>query len=64
MAYAIDIVYLSRGLLVTKIVAALPPWRCSIGFGAAMTLELPGGRARAAGFERGAALVWRSRDER
>ncbi len=59
MGYAIDLVYLNRLLIVTRVVPAVVPWRGSIGFGAAMTLELAAGTAADAGIERGLALRWR-----
>lgn len=60
MAYPIDVVYLSRDFVISKIVPALGPWRCSMAFGAAMTLELPAGVAAARGLQEGQALAWQS----
>jgi uncharacterized protein len=63
MRYPIDVVYLSRDLCVTKIVSALVPWRCSMAFGAAMTLELAAGGAQACGIEHGQGLGWRAQGD-
>ncbi|MCZ6666355.1 MAG: DUF192 domain-containing protein [Gammaproteobacteria bacterium] len=59
MRYPIDLVYLSRDLRVIKVVGKLVPWRCSMAFGAAMTLELAAGAAADRGIERGQDLAWR-----
>ena len=59
MGYPIDVVYLSRDFVVSKIVPRLGPWRCSMAFGAAMTLELCAGAAEQTGLVTGQALLWR-----
>ncbi|MEX2479679.1 MAG: DUF192 domain-containing protein [Gammaproteobacteria bacterium] len=58
MAYPIDVVYLARDLTVLRVIPALRPWRCSIGFGAASTLELAAGGAARAGLVPGRRLRW------
>ena len=63
MRYPIDLVYLSRELRVIKIVGNLVPWRFSMAFGAAMTLELAAGAAADRGIERGQDLAWRPQGE-
>ena len=60
MGYPIDVVYLDRQLIVTRVVPALVPWRGSLGLGAAMTLELRAGGAAAADLRPGVALRWES----
>ena len=62
MRYPVDIVYLSRDLVITKIVASLAPSRVSMGFGAAMTLELVAGAAADLSLRRGQALRWQAQD--
>ena len=62
MGYPIDVVYLSREFVITKIVASLAPSRVSMGFGAAMTLELTAGAAADLGLRRGRALRWQPQD--
>lgn len=58
MAYPIDVVYLARDLTVLRVIPALHPWRCSIGFGAASTLELTAGGAARAALTPGRRLRW------
>ncbi|MEM7540165.1 MAG: DUF192 domain-containing protein [Pseudomonadota bacterium] len=58
MSYPIDLVYLSRSMIVLKIVEALSPWQVSMGFGAAMTLELAAHQAAHFGFEVGLVVEW------
>lgn len=47
MRYPIDVVFLDRLGRIRKVVAALPPWRATACLGAAQTLELAAGQARA-----------------
>lgn len=63
MRYPIDIVYLSRDYVVTRVVHALRPWRASVDPSAAMTLELGAGGARHAALEAGTALRWAPRPD-
>ncbi len=63
MRYPIDLVYLSRELRVIKVVSKLVPWRFSMAFGAAMTLELAAGAVADRGIERGQDLAWRPQGE-
>ena len=58
MAYPIDIVYLRRDLSVVRVVPALPPWRCSLAPGAALTLELRAGAAARANLVPGRHVAW------
>ena len=62
MGYPIDVVYLDRELVVTRVIAALVPWRGSLGLGAAMTLELTAGGAAAADLRPGVELRWELAD--
>ncbi|MEQ8659915.1 MAG: DUF192 domain-containing protein [Gammaproteobacteria bacterium] len=59
MRYPIDVVYLNRRLHVLAVVEALPAWRVSMCFGAALTLELAAGAAARAGIAAGHELAWR-----
>ena len=43
MKFAIDLVYLDRGLKVRKVVRAVPAWRLSLCLTAHSILELPAG---------------------
>ena len=63
MRYAIDLVYLSTDLVVTKIVPSVPPSRCSMAFGSAKTLELAAGFAANCGLRRGQGLRWQPQDQ-
>lgn len=63
MAYPIDVVYLARDLTVLRVIPALRPWRCSIGYGAASTLELAAGGAARAALTPGRRLRWQVSDE-
>jgi uncharacterized protein len=58
MTYPIDIVYLRRDRSVVRVVPALPPWRCSLALGAALTLELRAGGATRAGLAPGRRIAW------
>ena len=58
MRYAIDVVYLDRDFVVTRVVAGLRPWRLSAAPGSAMTLELRAGEADRLGLAPGVALRW------
>jgi hypothetical protein len=49
MKFPIDLVYLDKRRRVRKIRSAVPPWRLSLCLGAHSVLELPAGRAAAAG---------------
>ena len=58
MAYAIDVVFLDRTYLVTRVVTGLPPWRASFAPRAAMTLELAAGVAARLALAPGRRLRW------
>ena len=60
MAYAIDVVYLDRAFRITKVVAGLGPWRASMAWRAALTLELAAGSAAALGLVVGRRLRWQA----
>lgn len=62
MRYPIDVIYLSRDLVITKVVPSLVPFRFSLGFGAAMALELTAGAAANLELDRGRTLRWQARD--
>jgi hypothetical protein len=57
MRFPIDVVFVDRGLVVKKVVAALPPWRAAVRPGARATLELAAGEAGRRGIEVGSQLV-------
>jgi uncharacterized membrane protein (UPF0127 family) len=56
MRFAIDIVFVSRGGEVLRVVHRVPPWRLSFAIGAHAVIELPPGSAEAAGLRRGDVL--------
>lgn len=58
MTYALDIVFLSSGWEVKKLVRNLVPWRMASCLGAAMTLELRAGALTDLELVPGAVLEW------
>ncbi len=58
MGEAIDVVFIDRRLCVARVVPALRPWRMAGTLRAHSTLELPAGRAAAAGLAVGRRLRW------
>jgi hypothetical protein len=59
MKYPIDLVFLTAGWRVRRIVPALRPLRAAWSLGAAMVLELAAGAAAALGLAPGQELLWR-----
>jgi uncharacterized membrane protein (UPF0127 family) len=60
MGYALDLVYLDKGLRVLKPVADFRPWRLSWCLGASSVLELPAGSINDFGIQSGFILEWQS----
>jgi len=60
MRYPIDVVYLDRDFVATKLVLALKPWRMSAARGSSMTLELAAGSALKLGLQVEQALLWQT----
>jgi uncharacterized membrane protein (UPF0127 family) len=56
MRFSIDVVFLDGGGHVLKLVSDVRPWRIALARGARETLELPAGRATAAGLAIGERL--------
>lgn len=59
MQYPIDVVFLTGGWQVRRVVPSLKPLRVAWSFGAAMVLELASGAAAALGLAPGHELSWR-----
>jgi len=59
MKYPIDLVFLTRGWRIRRIVPSLKPLRVACSFGAAVVLELAAGTAAAVGLAPGQELLWR-----
>jgi len=57
MRFPIDVVFTGRDGTVRKVRARVPPWRIAASFGAFAALELPAGRAAAAGLQVGDRLA-------
>jgi uncharacterized protein len=58
MHYDIDVVFLTKDLVIKKIIHHLKPWRCSMSFGAAMVLEMIAGNTKRLGLEESMNLIW------
>jgi len=58
MTCGLDLIYLNRDWTVRKLVNELPPWRMSACPGAAMVVELAGGRLRDIDLSIGEPLRW------